>query len=175
MIHGVVLKELVTHPDDRGFFRELIRVTDGFFAEGFAQWSHSRMAKNVVKAWHFHHRQVDWWYVPIGTIDVALYDLREDSPTRGDKMTFRMGSEHPLVTRIPPGVAHGCKVVSDEAHLFYITSATYDPDDEGRYPFDTDTIPHDWGDPATVITSERDRRFHVPPYPAPRAAAGERD
>lgn len=169
MIHGVVIKELTSHPDDRGFFREIIRDTDDFFGEGFAQWSHSRMQRHVVKAWHFHHQQVDWWYVPIGSIDVVLYDLREDSPTRGKKMEFKMGEENPVVARIPPGVAHGCKVASDEAHLFYITSRTYDPQDEGRYPFDSDKIPHDWGDPASVITSERDRRFHMPPYPVPRA------
>ena len=34
MIEGVEIKELVTHADERGFFREMIRVTDGFFGEG---------------------------------------------------------------------------------------------------------------------------------------------
>ena len=29
-IEGVEIKELVTHPDERGFFREIIRVTDPF-------------------------------------------------------------------------------------------------------------------------------------------------
>jgi dTDP-4-dehydrorhamnose 3,5-epimerase-like enzyme len=68
-------------------------------------------------------------------------------------------------------VAHGCKVLSEEAHLFYITSKTYDPQDEGRYPFDSEAVPHEWGDPSTVITSERDRRTHMPPYPAPSASS----
>ena len=35
-IEGVVVKTLVTHADERGFFREVIRKTDPFFAEGFA-------------------------------------------------------------------------------------------------------------------------------------------
>jgi len=30
-IDGVVLKELVTHADERGFFREVLRKTDDFF------------------------------------------------------------------------------------------------------------------------------------------------
>ena len=167
MIHGVSIKELVSHPDDRGFFREVVRDTDAFFGEGFAQWSHSRMERNVVKAWHFHHQQVDWWYVPIGNVDVVLYDLREDSPTYRQKMEFQMGENNPVCTRIPPGVAHGCKVASDEAHLFYITSKIYNPDDEGRYPFNTDQIDHDWGDPDTVITSERDRCTFMPTAPCP--------
>jgi dTDP-4-dehydrorhamnose 3,5-epimerase len=174
MIHGVVIKELQSHPDDRGFFREIIRDTDEFFGEGFAQWSHSHMHRHVVKAWHFHHQQVDWWYVPIGSIQTVLYDLREDSPTHGEKMSFPMGTDNPVCVRIPPGVAHGCKVLSEEAHLFYITSRTYDPQDEGRYPFDSEVVPHDWGDPSTVITSERDRRTHMPPYPAPSASLSSR-
>jgi hypothetical protein len=33
LIQGVEIKELVTHPDERGFFREMIRVTDSFFGE----------------------------------------------------------------------------------------------------------------------------------------------
>ncbi len=32
VIEGVVSKELATYPDDRGFFREIIRVTDDVFA-----------------------------------------------------------------------------------------------------------------------------------------------
>jgi dTDP-4-dehydrorhamnose 3,5-epimerase len=167
MILGVEIKRLQTNPDPRGFFRELIRVTDPFFSEGFAQWSHSRMQRNVVKAWHFHHRQVDWWYVAIGDVEVALFDLREESPTHRQKMVFNLGEQQPGVVRIPPGVAHGLKVLTPEAHLFYITSQTYDPADEGRHPFDTDLIPHSWGDPSTLIVSDQDRRLHLPPYPSP--------
>ncbi len=32
-IHGVEIKQLRTFPDQRGFFREVIRVTDEFFAD----------------------------------------------------------------------------------------------------------------------------------------------
>jgi dTDP-4-dehydrorhamnose 3,5-epimerase len=167
MIHGVEIKTLATNPDARGFFRELIRVNDDFFGEGFAQWSHSHMARNVVKAWHYHHRQVDWWYVAVGEVEVVLFDLRAGSPTHHQKMAFRLGETAPGVVRIPPGVAHGLKVLTESAHLFYITSQTYDPDDEGRHPFNDPLVPHAWGDPAELIVSDRDQRHHVPPYPLP--------
>ena len=63
-IRGVLIQELVTHADRRGFFREIIRQTDHhLFAEGFGQWSHSLMYDGVTKAWHLHRRQTDWWYV----------------------------------------------------------------------------------------------------------------
>src|SRR4051812_33968160 len=80
-IEGVEIKDLVTHPDERGYFREVIRETDPFFGEGFAQLSHSLMPPGTAKAWHIHKTQVDWWYVPVGVLKVALYDARPDSTT----------------------------------------------------------------------------------------------
>ena len=66
MIEGVEIKELVTHTDERGFFREIIWKTDEFFGERVGQLSNSMMFPGVAKAWHIHKTQVDWWYVPVG-------------------------------------------------------------------------------------------------------------
>lgn len=145
MIEGVESKELVTHADERGFFREVIRVSDGFFAEGFGQWSHSCMYAGVIKAWHVHQKQVDWWYVASGTLKVALHDLRPGSPTFGQTDELFMGdNQRASVLRIPPGVAHGCKVINGPAHLFYVTSRAYDPADEGRILHDDPGVGYDW-------------------------------
>jgi dTDP-4-dehydrorhamnose 3,5-epimerase len=133
MIDGVMIKELKTYPDERGYFREIIRRTDEIFKEGFGQWSISQMYTGVVKAWHIHKKQTDWWYVQSGLIKVALYDTRKDSPTHGQLQEVLMGdSQAPTVLKVPPGVAHGCKCINGPALLFYITSNVYDPGDEGR-------------------------------------------
>lgn len=145
MIEGVVIKKLVTHTDERGFFQEIIRVTDDFFAEGFGQWSVSQMYTGVIKAWHIHKKQTDWWYVSNGLIKVALYDTREDSPTYKETMELLMGDhQQPQVLCIPPGVAHGCKCISGPTNLFYLTSNVYNPEDEGRIPYDDPEIGYDW-------------------------------
>ncbi len=145
MIQGVEIKELVTHADERGFFREIIRVTDDFFREGFGQWSHSLMYPGSAKAWHLHQKQIDWWYVIGGPLKVVLHDLRPESPTFRQTMELYMGDNYPsCVLRIPPGVAHGCKSVGNTAHLFYITSNTYNPADDGRLPHDDPSIGYDW-------------------------------
>ncbi len=166
-IAGVELKQLKTHRDDRGFFREVVRVTDPFFGEGgFAQWSHSRMVKDVVKAWHFHHVQIDWWYLPIGQVRTVLIDNRPESPTYKAKMELLMGESdrfpgsQEICVKIPPGVLHGCRVLSPEAHLFYITSVTYNPNEEGRIPFNAPEIGYDWGTPALVV--DNDKRYFTP-------------
>jgi dTDP-4-dehydrorhamnose 3,5-epimerase len=167
-IVGVRFKHLKTFPDDRGFFRELIRHNDPFFENGFAQWSHSKMARNTVKAWHFHHLQIDWWYVGLGLIHTVLYDNREESPTYQKKIEFKLGESEidsealSAVVRIPQGVLHGCKVLSDFAHLFYITSEIYNTADEGRFPFNTDDVPHNWGNEAELIVAANDRKTFLP-------------
>ena len=145
MIEGVVLKDLVTHGDERGFFREIIRVTDDFFKEGFGQWSHSLLYQGVAKAWHIHKRQVDWWYVATGVLKVVLYDTRDGSSSRGETMEFLMGDNQPAsILKVPPGVAHGCKALNGSVNLFYVTSLVYDPTDEGRIPHDDPAIGYDW-------------------------------
>lgn len=145
MIKDVVIKDLLTHPDERGFFREAVRVTDEFFAEGFGQFSHSQMYPGIIKAWHIHPTQVDWWYVPIGNLRLMMCDRRKDSPTFGELQEVLMGESYSAkVVKIPPGVAHGCKVLGGVTHLFYITSKTYDPEEEGRIAYDDPEIGYDW-------------------------------
>ncbi len=145
MIDGVVLKNLTTHRDERGFFREIIRVKDDFFEEGFGQWSHSLMYPGVIKAWHIHNRQTDWWYVGTGVLKIVLYDKRPESATYRQSLEVMLGDGYePSILKIPPGVAHGCKCLSGPANLFYITSHTYDPEDEGRISHDDPEIGYDW-------------------------------
>ena len=134
MIDGVMIKELVRHPDERGYFEEMIRATDPFFSEGFGQVSHSYMTSGVVKAWHIHKTQIDWWYVVRGTIKAALYDLREVSKTYRSLMELVLEADHPpnKVVKIPSGVAHGLKVLKGPADLVYVTSAVYSKEEEGR-------------------------------------------
>lgn len=145
MIEGVVVKDLITHTDERGFFRELIRTTDDFFAEGFGQWSHSLMFDGVIKAWHLHRVQTDWWYVVSGVLRVGLCDMRDDSPTYKTVMDFLMGDLQPArIIKIPPGVVHGCKTVQGPVNLFYVTSHVYDPEDEVRLAYNDPAIDFDW-------------------------------
>lgn len=144
-INGVIFKDLITHTDDRGYFREIIRSTDDLFKEGFGQWSHSMMFDGVIKAWHLHKIQTDWWYVGRGVLRVGLCDLRPGSPDFKKTMDFLMGEyQLPRVLKIPPGVAHGCKTVEGPVDLFYVTSHPYNPDDELRLAYNDPQIHFDW-------------------------------
>ncbi len=145
MIDGVVIKELLVHVDDRGFFCELIRNSDSFFEEGFGQLSYSMSFAGVTKAWHLHHRQTEWMCVLVGNVRLALYDTREESRTSGELMEISTGETLGRKTiRIPPGVAHGYRVLSGPMHIVYVADREYDPDDDLRIPHDDPSIGYDW-------------------------------
>ena len=145
MIHGVEFKELITYPDERGFFREIIRNSDEIFKPGFGQVSHSLVYHGVIKAWHYHKKQTQWNYVVNGLIKVVLYDLRKKSPTSSEMMEFLAGDNQK--TRLycfPPGVAHGYKCLNGPMNIIYITSGEYDPSEEGRIEHDDKEIGYNW-------------------------------
>jgi dTDP-4-dehydrorhamnose 3,5-epimerase len=101
----------------------------------------------VIKAFHWHKIQYDIWFFTEGSAQVVLYDLREDSPTRGETNVFFMGERNPIVLLIPPEVAHGYRVLGEKpASLFYHTTETYDPahPDEERIDHDSPDINFDW-------------------------------
>ncbi len=99
----------------------------------------------TIKAFHYHQRQTDLWVPVAGMLQVALVDLRTDSRTYGRRNTLYIGILRPWQLLIPPGVAHGYKVVGDApAVLSYMTDRFYDPSDEGRIPYNHSGIQYDW-------------------------------
>lgn len=146
MINGVVLKKLVRHSDDRGFFMEILR-DDEELLKRFRQASMAKSYPGVIKAFHSHELQDDLWFFPSGNAQVVLHDLRGDSPTKGETNTFYLGEDNPGLLVIPKGVAHGYRVLGNEpAVIVYFTTESYQPEhpDEIRIPWDDPRIGFDW-------------------------------
>lgn len=146
MIDGVKVKKLLKHCDDRGYFAELVRDDDNLL-ERFGQASVSMSYPGVIKAFHYHEKQDDLWYFPSGNAQVVLYDLREDSATKGETEVYYMGEENPMLLLIPKGVAHGYRVLgSKPVTIIYFTTESYDPSrpDEKRIDWDDKVINFDW-------------------------------
>ena len=144
-IEGVIIKNIVTHGDERGFFREMLRVNEDFPLTHVGQLSHSMVNSGILKAWHYHVRQSQWNYVASGEVLVALYDNRKESATFGCVMEIRLGESHPSKAYFfPPGVLHGYKCIKGPMNIFYMTSGAYDLSDEGRLPYDHPEIKYIW-------------------------------
>jgi dTDP-4-dehydrorhamnose 3,5-epimerase len=148
LIAGVRLDRLLVHPDDRGYFLELQRFGQGLAAEfpaASSQISAALSYAGTIKAFHYHLHQTDCWSPISGLLQVALVDLRLGSPTFGLRNTMYLGPLRPWQVLIPPGVAHGYKVIGpEEAMLVYMTDRFYNPEDEGRIPYDDASINYDW-------------------------------
>ncbi|HAG09567.1 MAG TPA: spore coat protein [Desulfotomaculum sp.] len=146
MIAGVKTKELIRYSDDRGFFTEILREDDEFYSR-FGQASLSKTYPGVIKAFHYHEQQDDLWFFPVGNAQVVLYDLRENSPTKGETNVFYLGEDNPLLLLIPRMVAHGYRVLGNEpAIIIYFTTTAYNrtSPDEKRLPWDDPVIGFDW-------------------------------
>jgi dTDP-4-dehydrorhamnose 3,5-epimerase len=152
LIQGVEVEAFNTYADDRGCLAELFRFGAPGLARDFDPSSDSQIQVSfttsypgIIKATHYHFEQTDLWAPLTGMLQVVLYDLRESSPSFGKLNTLFVGTLRPWKLRIPPGVAHGYKVVGiDTCLLVYAMNRFYNPQDEGRIPFDDPGINYDW-------------------------------
>jgi len=153
MIDDVVIQQLITFPDERGFFREVAR----FPAIGFVprQQSHSMRVTGVSNGWHIHQYLSEVFYLTTGLIRVALKDCRvghaipvkfiyrtaqdamEDfglSSTPDEYQEIVLSRFDPKMLLIPHGVAHAYRVLQGECDIIYTADMTYDMtrSDEGR-------------------------------------------
>ena len=146
MIHGVKTKKLRVIPDERGRLMEMLRSDDDLFIR-FGQVYLTTAYPGVVKAWHYHKKQVDHFVCVKGMMKVVLYDGRPESPTPKEINEFVIGEHNPLLLQIPPLVYHGFKCIGEEeAILINCPTETYNyrEPDEYRLPPHGTEIPYDW-------------------------------
>ena len=152
LIQGIEIEPITQYPDERGLFAEFFRFGEPGIGRDFTPDSGSRIQVSftlsypgVIKAIHYHFEQTDLWAPLSGMFQVLLCDLREDSASCGTVNTVFIGTQRPWKLRVPPGVGHGYRVIGPEpAMLIYATNRLYNPQDEGRIPFDDPGINYDW-------------------------------
>ena len=145
-IEGVRTKRLRVIPDERGWLMEILRADDGDLFRRFGQVYVSATYSGVVKAWHFHQRQIDNFACVAGTVKLVLVDTREQSATRGSVNEFFIGPQNPLIVQVPNLVYHGWKCISPEPALVVnVPTEPYSHDDPDEYRLDPHgTLPYDW-------------------------------
>jgi dTDP-4-dehydrorhamnose 3,5-epimerase len=145
-IHDVKTKALRLIPDERGFLMEILRADDRELFTTFGQVYVSATYPGVVKAWHYHRRQVDNFVCIAGMVKLVLVDTREDSPTKGSVNEFFLGTQNPTLVQVPNLVYHGWKCISPEMSLVVnVPNEPYhytEPDEYRLEPHGT--LPYDW-------------------------------
>ena len=174
-IEGVVIVDVKSYGDDRGYFMETYKQPD--FAAGgigvdFVQDNQSASTRGVLRGLHFQiqHPQSKLVRVVSGEVFDVCVDLREGSPTYGKWEGVVLSAENRRQLFIPRGFAHGFLVLSDFAEFCYKCDDVYHPNDEGGLMWDDPAIGIEWPplsgddafDPSKVILSEKDK--HHPAF-----------
>ena len=150
---GAKIIELRRHDDDRGYFLEVLR--ESWVKTPIKQISVSMTNPGVIKAFHWHKKQQDIWYLVSGKVLVVLHDLRENSPNYKKTRAFTVDSgKNPKLIIIPIKVAHGYKVLGNApVTMLYAMDNEYDPKnpDEERIPHDDIEIGFDWDSDAEEL------------------------
>ena len=168
-LSGVLLLEPRVFGDDRGFFLESYNqrvLAELGIPDAFVQDNHSYSEKNVVRGLHYQILQPQGKLVRaiVGEIlDVAL-DLRRSSPTFGKWEAFTLSGENKLMLWIPKGLAHGFRVASADAHVFYKATDFYAPEHERTIAWNDPGLRIDWrldGDPIVSAKDQQGTKFEV--------------
>jgi dTDP-4-dehydrorhamnose 3,5-epimerase len=145
-IHDVKTRPLRVIPDERGFLMEILRADDPELFSKFGQVYVSATYPGVVKAWHYHQRQVDNFACVAGMVKLVLVDTRAESPTNGAVNEFFVGTQNPMLVQVPNLVYHGWKCISTDLSLVVnVPTEPYHYAEPDEYRLDPhDTLPYDW-------------------------------
>ena len=162
-IEGVIVIEPTIHRDKRGFFLETfsektyknIGIQEDFIQDNF---SHSK--KNTLRGLHFQSKNPQGKLVKVSrgeVFDVAV-DIRKDSSTFGKHFSIVLNDKNFKQLYMPPGIAHGFYVISENADFQYKCTDYYFPDDQCGIIWNDKTLNIDWPSKNPLV-SEKDKLF----------------
>lgn len=144
---GLLLIELRSFTDDRGFFYESWHDIDYQkigVKEKFIQDNVSGSKKNVLRGLHFQKNQGQLVTVIYGKIFDVVVDIRENSKTYKQHFSIELEADNSRQLYMPPGFAHGFCVLSDFAMVHYKSTQYYDPSKEGGIIWNDPTFSIEW-------------------------------
>jgi dTDP-4-dehydrorhamnose 3,5-epimerase len=169
-LRGAFLIGLTKISDQRGFFaRAWCR--EEFAKHGLnpgmvqlnSAFSHK---KGTVRGLHYQaapHAEAKFVRCTAGALFDVMVDLRDGSPTRGQWFGAELTAENGLMMYVPEGFAHGYQTLTDNAEMYYMTSAAYSAAAAGGVRYNDPAFGITWPLPVTVI-SDADAKW--PDYTA---------
>jgi dTDP-4-dehydrorhamnose 3,5-epimerase len=161
-LEGAFVLEPKVFGDARGFFLESYNeraMAEAGIRERFVQDNHSYSSHNVVRGLHYQVRQVQGKLVRVvvGEILDVIVDLRRSSRTFGQWSAVSLSGENKHMLWIPPGFAHGFRVVSESAHVLYKATDYYEPAAERTLAWNDPQVKVDWRLDGEPIVSSKDQ------------------
>lgn len=143
-IDGVVIKTLKKIPDERGTIMHGIR-SDNILND-FGEVYFKKLYQGVINGWHVHEKLILNYICISGMIKLVLYDMRENSPTKGKLQEIFFGEDNYCLVHIPPGIANGSKGIwSPYSILVNVASEPHNPSIKyQRIDPHSNIIPYNW-------------------------------
>jgi len=164
---GLKIFEPRTFGDHRGYFLESFN--ENTFKEAgidvrFVQDNESKSMYGVVRGLHYQlnpFAQAKLVRVVIGKVLDVVVDIRQGSPTFGQKYEIELSGENKKQLFVPRGFAHGFSVLEDDTIFSYKCDNFYNKESEGGILFTDPALAIDWQVPADkMLVSEKD--YHNP-------------
>jgi len=167
-IADVLLLEPKIFGDDRGFFFESFNARVFAQATGlnvtFVQDNHSKSARHVLRGLHYQTQQAQGKLVRVvsGEVFDVVVDVRPESPTYGKWVGEILSAHNHRQMWVPPGLAHGFLVLSENAEFLYKTTDYYAPEFERCIAWNDKKLNIDWPlSGATPSLSAKDALGHA--------------
>jgi dTDP-4-dehydrorhamnose 3,5-epimerase len=167
-IADVLVLEPKIFGDDRGFFFESFNARVFAQATGlnvtFVQDNHSKSARHVLRGLHYQTQQAQGKLVRVVSGDVfdVVVDVRPESPTYGKWVGEILSAQNQRQMWVPPGLAHGFLVLSENAEFLYKTTDYYAPEFERCIAWNDKKLNIDWPlSGATPSLSAKDALGHA--------------
>lgn len=141
---GVVVQPLDIVRDARGDILRMLRSDNPLFGP-IHEVYFSYVNPGVIKAWKRHLLMTQRFAVPVGMIELILFDERDDSSTRGQLQVVQLGIESYSLIVIPPLVWYGFRGLSENpAMIVNCADMRHDPNEIERREPDSAAIPFCW-------------------------------
>lgn len=159
-IEGILEINRPASPDDRGFFKETVRIPhiEKILNKEFrvVQMNHSRSQKNTLRGIH-----VAPWnkliYISRGIVQSVIVDLRKDSKTFGKHQSFVIGEENKASIFIPAGCGNSYLVLTEDADYTYLTDREWEPNLEYGLKWNDLDLNINWKLEQEPLLSEKDK------------------
>ena len=141
---GMVLRDLITHTDERGTVCELYDPRWGVHPDPLVFSYVFTIRPGAAKGWGIHREHDDRYAFLAGEAELVLYDERDDCSTSGLVSRIFLSERRRQLITIPAGVWHAERNIG-QADVLVVNFPTIPYDhanpDKYRLPLDTDELP----------------------------------
>jgi dTDP-4-dehydrorhamnose 3,5-epimerase len=176
-ISGVIIIQPKVFGDTRGYFFESFqehRYEAAGIKEHFIQDNFSSSTKGVLRGLHYQlkHPQGKLVTVIKGKVLDVMVDIRVGSPTFGKSYSIILDEKSHNQVYVPPGLAHGFYVLTDDVVFAYKCTDVYHPEDEYGVLWNDPDLGIEWGIIDEPTLSEKDKKHpllkNIPAVHLPR-------